>query len=145
MVLKQLHFYLQMLKFRNLNHQNVAVHVAGNINIGIIFLICLFIYHIAFIFLGKNVVVVLHLGNVVALLLESPFWLLVCCWVWQLGVFTKGIYYFFKNYQKIIQFFFRIQQAAAKSKEMQKGASEWENRLSSDTVNLSDQDLITGK
>ena len=29
--------------------------------------------------------------------------------------------------------------------EMQKGASEWENRLSSDTVNLSDQDLITGK
>jgi len=38
----------------------------------------------------------------------------------------------------------RIQQAAAKSKEMQKGASEWENRLSSDTVNLSDQDLITG-
>ena len=94
---------------------------------------------------GKNVVVVLHLGNVVALLLESPFWLLVCCWVWQLGVFTKGIYYFFKNYQKIIQFFFRIQQAAAKSKEMQKGASEWENRLSSDTVNLSDQDLITGK
>jgi len=39
----------------------------------------------------------------------------------------------------------RIQQAAAKSKEMQKGASEWENRLSSDTVNLSDQDLITGK
>ena len=59
--------------------------------------------------------------------------------------FHKRYLLFFQKLSENNSFFFRIQQAAAKSKEMQKGASEWENRLSSDTVNLSDQDLITGK
>ena len=53
MVLKQLHFYLQMLKFRNLNHQNVAVHVAGNINIGIIFFFPIHLSYCIYIFRKK--------------------------------------------------------------------------------------------
>jgi len=38
----------------------------------------------------------------------------------------------------------KIQKAAAKSKEMQRGASEWESRLSNDTLNSSAEDLING-
>ena len=147
MVLKQLHFYLQMLKFRNLNHQNVAVHVAGNINIGIIFFFPIHLSYCIYIFRKKccccitswkccGIVTGITL-LIIGLLLGMAAW-----------SFHKRylVYYFFKNQvSENNSIFFRIQQAAAKSKEMQKGASEWENRLSSDTVNLSDQDLITGK